>query len=283
MITDVAYLGKKHEDIVNENQPIIITAAGHYLVNNSYRITTNRRLGRKDYQLLYIAEGEAQFYFNGKEKIVKKGNMILFTPNEPQIYYLYSKNLPETYWVHFTGYEAQKLMDKYALPQNTITYIGKSEDYQWLFGQMIRELRNKRKDYQKMLEFQLNQLLLTIVRGIEAQKITRLQTVSEIERAIHYFTQNYNKNIVIEEYTKEHFIKPCWFINNFKLATGFTPMQYVLLLRIKKAKKLLETTTFNVSQIAAEVGYANPLYFSRLFSKHTGMSPTEYKKINRTN
>ena len=41
---------------------------------------------------------------------------------------------------------------------------------------------------------------------------------------------------------------------------------------------LLENTNYSINQIASVVGYDNPLYFSRLFKKHTGMSPREYKK-----
>ena len=71
---------------------------------------------------------------------------------------------------------------------------------------------------------------------------------------------------------------PCWFIQNFKKVTKYTPAQYIVSLRIHNAMNLFETTRYNVSQIAAAVGYDNPLYFSRLFKKHTGMTPTEYKQ-----
>ena len=56
------------------------------------------------------------------------------------------------------------------------------------------------------------------------------------------------------------------------------PMQYILSIRIANAQNLLETTAYTVSEIAAIVGYDNPLYFSRLFKKQLGMSPTEYRK-----
>ena len=58
-----------------------------------------------------------------------------------------------------------------------------------------------------------------------------------------------------------------------------SPMHYILINRINNAVSLLETTDYNVTEISAIVGYENPMYFSRLFKKQKGVSPTEYRKI----
>ena len=57
-----------------------------------------------------------------------------------------------------------------------------------------------------------------------------------------------------------------------------TPMQYIVSLRITNAMNLIDNTDYNISQVASAVGYDNALYFSRLFHKHTGMAPSDYKK-----
>ena len=57
-----------------------------------------------------------------------------------------------------------------------------------------------------------------------------------------------------------------------------TPMQYIISVRIENAQRLLCTQDYNVTEVAAIVGYDNPLYFSRLFKKQTGISPTDYRK-----
>lgn len=57
-----------------------------------------------------------------------------------------------------------------------------------------------------------------------------------------------------------------------------TPMQYIISVRMTNAQQLLGTTEYNITEIASVVGYDNPLYFSRLFKKQTGLSPTEYRK-----
>lgn len=69
-----------------------------------------------------------------------------------------------------------------------------------------------------------------------------------------------------------------WFLRNFKQVTAKSPMQYILTTRVNNAVSLLETTDYQVAEISAIVGYENPLYFSRIFKKQKGLSPSEYRK-----
>ena len=58
-------------------------------------------------------------------------------------------------------------------------------------------------------------------------------------------------------------------------------MKYILSTRIRNAQILLETTDYNISNIASMVGYENAFYFSRLFKKEKGLSPAAYRKVFR--
>lgn len=60
---------------------------------------------------------------------------------------------------------------------------------------------------------------------------------------------------------------------------NFSPTQYILTIRVNNATSLLETTDYSMAEIAAIVGYDDPLYFSRLFRKLKGMSPSQYRKL----
>ena len=87
----------------------------------------------------------------------------------------------------------------------------------------------------------------------------------------------------MENYTASRGMSISWFIRSFKEFIGFTPMQYILSLRITNAQNLLQNTEYNVTEIADIVGYDNPLYFSRLFKKQSGISPSEFrKKVRKT-
>ena len=96
--------------------------------------------------------------------------------------------------------------------------------------------------------------------------------------AVTYFNENYNQDISIENYSQTRGMSVSWFIRNFKKYTGMTPMQFIVSLRVNNAQILLEQTNYSIYEIAKIVGYDDQLYFSRLFRKQKGVSPSQYRK-----
>lgn len=68
------------------------------------------------------------------------------------------------------------------------------------------------------------------------------------------------------------------FTRRFKVATGYSPLDYVQTLRVEEAKQLLETTALSAPEIASAIGYSDERAFRRLFTKRTGMTPVEYRR-----
>jgi AraC-like DNA-binding protein len=85
----------------------------------------------------------------------------------------------------------------------------------------------------------------------------------------------------VEEYAKMLHMSTCWFIRSFKQYAGMPPGKYITSIRINKAKELLESTDYTVGEVGTIIGYDNPLYFSRIFKKQTGLCPAEYRKAAR--
>ena len=98
-----------------------------------------------------------------------------------------------------------------------------------------------------------------------------------IDRAKEYIMANYKKDISLDDVSKEVDISPYYFSKIFKEATGENFIEYLTNIRIEKAKELLNDTDMSMKEICVEVGYSNPNYFSRIFKKNVGVSPTEYK------
>lgn len=280
MFTNVAYLHNSLNDMVDTSKSLIVTSCGYYRVHSRPVVSTERPTGRRDYQLLYIAKGKGHFYFDGKEQIITEGNMILYRPNEVQMYYYYAPDKTEAYWVHFTGRHVESILEFYELPETeNVFYTGTSPDYQWMYRQMIQELQLCRANYEELLSLMLRHIFIMINRYIVEGRKASSDIQNEIECATHYFNENYNKPLNIDEYAESRHMSTCWFIRSFKQILKVTPMQYILSLRMANAQSLLETSEYNISEIAEAVGYDNPLYFSRLFHKHIGVSPSEYRKM----
>ena len=86
------------------------------------------------------------------------------------------------------------------------------------------------------------------------------------------------ENFSVSQYAAQCQMNPDYFIRVFKKETGYTPNQYRLNILTDRAKKLLLKTELSVSQIAEQLGFADPLYFSHAFKKRVGVSPVGYRK-----
>lgn len=93
-----------------------------------------------------------------------------------------------------------------------------------------------------------------------------------------WLQRNYRESITSIAMAKKAKLTQRTFIRRFQKATTYKPIQYVQLLRIQEARKLLELTTLPFNQITWQVGYNDVSAFHKLFSEHVGLTPGEYKK-----
>ncbi len=284
MYTNSAYLHHSRVDFKDKSRPLIVGSCGTYRLYSRPELSTYRPRGRIDYQLIYVASGKAYFYFEDREEIVTAGHMVLYRPKEVQKYVYYGMDQTEVYWVHFTGSDVKNILRQYGISDNMrVFYCGALLEYQSLFRLMIQELQMCREDYQELLAMVLRHILILIHRQMNNVKKTDSGFMTEeIDLAVTYFNEHYNTDICIEEYAASRHMSTSWFIRNFRKYTGFTPMQYILEIRISNAESLLEATEYNITEISRIIGYDNPLYFSRLFKKSKGLSPSEYRKRIKT-
>lgn len=281
MYVNSGYLHNTRVPIKDKSKPLLVGSCGTYRLRTKKKLPTWRPRGRLDYQLLYVASGKTHFFFNGHEEIVPAGYMVLYQPRQEQHYEYYGEEQPEVYWVHFTGRDVKNILRHFDIPMDkNVFFSGVPSAYQHLFKEMIRELQTCRTGYQELLEMYLRQIFLLIQRTRQESRPTiNTYLQKEMEHAQQYFQEHYNEDIQIKDYAKSRSMSVSWFLRNFKEFVGQPPAQYLLMLRMNNAIRLLETTDYNVTEISAIIGYDNPLYFSRLFKKHKGVSPSEYRKL----
>ena len=149
----------------------------------------------------------------------------------------------------------------------------------FLFREMIKELQMCQNGYPEMLEMYLRQIFIRLHRNfLSSVSHDNTHKADEIDNAVSYFSEHYNEPINIDSYAEQNNISTSWFIRNFRLYTGITPKQFIMRKRIYNAEALLQNPQYNINEIARIVGYENPLYFSRIFQKLKGLSPSEYRK-----
>ena len=98
---------------------------------------------------------------------------------------------------------------------------------------------------------------------------------------LEYFDTNYMKNISLDDMSRNMYISSVYISKVFKEKTGESPINYLINLRLEKAKDLLISTESPVKAIAQSVGYSDAYYFSKLFKKYYGNSPCKFRLINK--
>ena len=279
MYINSGYLNNSRTDFKDSSTPLVVGSCGTYRLKTRPKLPTYWQKGRRDYQILYVANGKTHFWFDGKEEIVNAGHMVLYKPEEIQKYVYYLEDNPEVFWIHFTGSDVKNILAYHGISLDEhVFYCGVLPDYKALFRKIIQELQLCRYGYEDYIASLFNDILLLVDRQQHEQKKATGNVQEQIERATAYFNENYNTKISIDDYAESLHISTNWFIHNFKQYAGMSPAQYILSLRMVNAQSLLERTTYNIKEISEIVGYENPLYFSRVFKKEIGKSPAQYRK-----
>lgn len=285
MYMNSGYLNHSCLDIKDKSRPLIVGSCGTYRLSMLPKLPTYRPRGRLDFQIIYVASGCGHFHFEKPENetIVPAGNIVLYRPKELQKYEYYGEDKTEVYWIHFTGNDVKNILRKYGFADSRRIFpVGTSLEYEQIFKSIISELQRCQNNYEEMMMLSLRHLLIIFHRKLTKEYVLKNEYMDhEMDTAISYFMENYNRGINIEEYAASRGMSVSWFIRNFKKYTGSTPMQYIVSIRINNAQILLETTNYAINEISRIVGYDNQLYFSRLFRKLKGYSPTKYRKTRR--
>lgn len=278
MLTVVGrYTWESNEQSVSD-EDFFVHCCGRYKLINLERFQTERPNGTANYQLLYVADGKAHFLINGEMRELIKGQCILYRPKDPQYYYYELKDYPDIYWVHFSCREGNQYLKDLRWENDSVFDVGSHGIYIKLFDSIIEELQLKLPYHEAQLKLYMQQLFVQMERNRIREMVHPSTENKSIEEAIQYFHHHSEKDFTIKEFVKEKGLNYYRFIDSFTKQVGLSPRQYIINIRMTKAKDLLVNSLFQIAEVAELTGYDNPLYFSRLFKKTWGMSPKEYKE-----
>ncbi len=162
-----------------------------------------------------------------------------------------------------------------------------------LLEDMEKELEAKRPGYEAAARSQLIRLLVLVARlhskarnESEAENDHDLEGPQDdlagkralIRDCIRYIEDHFDEQIRLDRLASRAFLSPEYFSRVFKKLTRKSPMEFIGKMRLDKAKELLKTTRFNMTEIAMRTGFHDSNYFSRQFKKSEGVTPGQFRK-----
>lgn len=121
-------------------------------------------------------------------------------------------------------------------------------------------------------------LLDELARMLSTRSAVEETPSHAIRTAIEFIKRHLSEPLDRERLAEHVALSPSYFSTLFKQHTGSSPTQYIHKLRIDRAKQLLQTTQLPIQRVADEVGFANAYYFTRVFTRETGLSPRSYRR-----
>ena len=95
-----------------------------------------------------------------------------------------------------------------------------------------------------------------------------------MEKAKEYINENFHKDISLDDVSKVVDISPYYFSKLFKQEAGKNFIEYLTEVRLRNARSLLRNPQYSIKEICVRSGYSDPNYFSRIFKKYEGVTPS---------
>jgi transcriptional regulator GlxA family with amidase domain len=102
-----------------------------------------------------------------------------------------------------------------------------------------------------------------------------------INDTILYMQSELHRQLAVEDMALKQGLSASHFSSLFRKATGMSPIDYFIHLKLQKACLLLYSSDMKVKKVATEIGYDDPYYFSRLFKKYMKVSPDQYRALQK--
>lgn len=266
--------GSDNVQLLDKN--LLINCTG--LLAQSKPFGNHSPAGREDYYLQYLVKGNMDVWIDGTPYTMRPGQAILYYPHTSYRYAMHGQDEVQYYWIHFTGSGADALVADCGIPNRTLLNIGTDTSLALDFEDIFRDFMIRDNCFDLSATAKLTSICVTISRRSEAAASNPAETDSRIYHSLDYIHKNYARNLNIEELAAREHLSPSRFRTLFKERTGLSPMDYLTALRINHARQLMSQTELTMCEIADMVGYEDQLYFSRIFKKRTGFTPSAYRR-----
>ena len=245
-------------------------------------------MAQPEYTLLYLQEGNLYLVRNRVESMFAAGNLVLLPPEEEYHLHFPGHKHTTAWWISFSGYSITRLLIDSGLMNRPVFQMPSEAELAYHFDSILRQSMPSSAD-PRCIALNCMGLFMQLLGSIMPYTMQRRESHAPVKSnarggsqtmayAVKQIQSDLSAPLNVEEMARSLQLSPSHFIRSFKAQMGYSPLAYQTSLRVERAKDLLRSTTLRISEVAAKVGYQNPMYFSSTFKKHTGMTPLEYRE-----
>ena len=231
----------------------------------------------EEYALVLAIDGEADYTVNSEQIKVSKNDVFLFSPRVLRSAIANKDNPWKFICIVFKmqlSEDAAELLDK-----AFICFKGVGEGVQSAFLSAESAWRKKQSLYHVRAKNAVSEILCSLIEFLTA--VSTVPHIKKLESAREYIQSHYKERISISDLATRLDFSVSYFRKLYKEAFGSSPMQYVTELRLAMAKDMLLSGELSVGEIAYFCGFDDIYYFSTIFKKHFGFSPSRLSKGGR--
>jgi len=237
------------------------------------------------YILIYCVDGAGWFEIDDVRHKVLPNHFFILPKGKAHAYGSNPNNPWTIYWMHYDGEKAGFFSD--GLDQPTQVNPEKNsriEERLHLFEEIFATLKN---GYSKTnLDYSISSLFhflgsLKFLGAYRESLSAKNNQHDMVDDAIHFMRENIHKRLTLKEIAGFTGFSSSHFSSLFQKKTGYSPLNYLSQLKIQQACHYLDFTDMKINQISALIGLDDPFYFSRIFTKIMGSSPSEYRRLKK--
>lgn len=248
--------------------------------NQPYGYTCFRSAGTKDWLIMYTISGKGIIKNNEEILECLEGNLTIIPPGTPHFFYTATDSVWEKLWAHFMPRE--KWLDLIRIPKTTQPLIHMNIRNQthktYIQNAFMRAIRYTLEPMLTHQEDLAMNALEEIHLLIASENTNDYFMDPRIKKVLSLLSQRYMEPHLVENLAKLVCLSPSRLTHLFKEQVGESIIDMLLKYRLKQAEKKLAYTDRSVTEIALEVGFNSPDYFTRQFTKFYGTNPSRYRK-----
>ena len=233
---------------------------------------------RNGYLIHYILSGCGIYKARGKIFHLKEGDAFLICPEE-LIYYEADRKQPWSYtWIGMQGIKVKGYLERTSLLKSLVFHYDQDDRMRLCHEKMFEadQIKNNKDLIMNSIMYEYLFLLARKFPGGLPEE--NKKKAGYVDEALKYIESAYCDPITVQDIAGRLNINRSYLSRLFRTITGISIQDYLLDYRIRQACILLKNSDLSIRTIAHSVSYMDALYFSRLFHRKKGMTPSEYRK-----